>query len=805
VTFRADEVVRIRGARWRVTGQHAYPAASILEVEGCDAGNRGARTAFLLPCEPIAREPAVRAVEVVRPARWRRCARRLLAASASIDELRTPAAADIAVLPFQLEPALALVRGVASRVLVADEVGLGKTVQAGVAAAETLARVAGARVLVVAPAGLRDQWAAELEGRFHLDVARLDSAALARAARWSAGGNPWSACPLAIASIDYVKRPEVMRALEGLVWDLVVFDEAHGLSGRSDRRAAASAIAARARAVVLLTATPHSGDEASFARLRDIGAMGGSDRLAVFRRTRADAGLASRRRTAWLRVRPTEDEARMHRALTAYARLIWSHPDESRSAARLATIVLMRRACSSAASLARSVERRLALVAEAAGEGPARQFPLPLDDGCAPPDDDEPGAELAGRGLDDRDDEVRRLQEILDAARVAARRESKLRALVRLLGRVAEPAIVFTEYRDTLDRVVAALEGVATAELHGGLLPSARAEALGAFTAGAARVLVATDAASEGLNLHERCRLVINLELPWTPLRLEQRIGRADRIGQRRTVHAVHLVAAGTGEQHTVAALAARTARAWQSMARMRVAAAAEDDIARSVLGLGGDVEAGSPPPDPDPLVVVPDLREAARLEAERVLRARALLAGPPRGTTPDRPFAAIVRGRRRRAPRAYCVFRLEFVDGAGHPLWETLLALAAAPRAMPPARSAAVRAWIEQAVRQLSGVVAREQQAELARLGLACEALLATSAGRERAIMAAVAERHARMAAPLVQPGLFDRRAERLAAAQAAVRDEILDRCRQRLAALARAQAPSLGRRALAFAVLAG
>src|SRR5207244_8092968 len=99
------------------------------------------------------------------------------------------------------------------------------------------------------------------------------------------------------------------------------------------------------------------------------------------------------------------------------------------------------------------------------------------------------------------------------------------------------------------------LADFAPLQLHGGLTARERIDVLRQFTAGETRVLLATDAASEGLNLHHRCRLVVNLELPWTPLRLEQRIGRVDRLGQRRRVHAVHLVAMNADEESLAARL----------------------------------------------------------------------------------------------------------------------------------------------------------------------------------------------------------------------------------------------------------
>ncbi|MGE4055852.1 MAG: C-terminal helicase domain-containing protein, partial [Vicinamibacterales bacterium] len=126
--------------------------------------------------------------------------------------------------------------------------------------------------------------------------------------------------------------------------------------------------------------------------------------------------------------------------------------------------------------------------------------------------------------------------------------------------------IVFTEYRDTLDHVRRSLP-LPTAVVHGGLGRSERREAVRAFGKGAARVLLATDAAGEGLNLQEGCRIVINLELPWNPNRLEQRIGRVDRIGQRHTVHAFHLIAAGVGEEGILTSLQQRLTRARHDIA----------------------------------------------------------------------------------------------------------------------------------------------------------------------------------------------------------------------------------------------
>ncbi len=265
-------------------------------------------------------------------------------------------------MPFQLEPALAVTHGMASRILIADEVGLGKTIQAALIIAETLERTRHGRVLIVAPASLREQWQSELESRVGIDAWLADSASLARTGAAWGTSNPWAGRPVTITSIDFVKRPEVMRSLEALVWDTVVFDEAHGLTGHSDRAVAAGALARRARTVVLLTATPHSGDDRAFESLCRIGDRENEFPLLIFRRTRRDVGLDVSRRTTSLRVRPTLAERDMHRALQTYADKVRSERAPIADPAHLAMMVLTRRACSSASSLARSIERRLSLL-----------------------------------------------------------------------------------------------------------------------------------------------------------------------------------------------------------------------------------------------------------------------------------------------------------------------------------------------------------------------------------------------------------------------------------------------------------
>jgi SNF2 family DNA or RNA helicase len=477
-------------------------------------------------------------------------------------------------------------------VLLADEVGLGKTIQAGLIAAELLDRGAIERMLILTPAGLRDQWTRELADRFAIHTTTVDGPLLRRiATTLPIGVNPWLTVPLAVASIDYVKRAEVLPAVSACPWDLVIVDEAHGVAGDSDRHASVQALTAQAAYVLLLTATPHSGDRRAFASLCDLGASDATP-LAVFRRTRSDVGIGIRRRVHTMRVRPSAGELRMHALLAHYGDgLRAERQRDERGDPLLALSVLHKRAFSSAWSLAQSVERRLAALADGEAASLGEQLALPLGD---PTGDlvlaDEPPSWPEHLRMADSAHERRLLIALLSAARAASTAETKLRRLDALLRRTREPAVVFTEYRDTLAHVRRRLTRQ-TVVLHGGLTGEEREAALTAFAAMPAGVLLATDAAAEGLNLHAHCRLVINLEMPWNPMRLEQRIGRVDRIGQQRAVHAFHLIAADTGEMRILDRLRSRIAAAG---ADLGVSDPLGDDdehaIARLVI-VGGNID----------------------------------------------------------------------------------------------------------------------------------------------------------------------------------------------------------------------
>jgi superfamily II DNA or RNA helicase len=627
----AGPEVIIRGQRWHVLSRTRYEDCTALWLSGKEGANSGVHRTLLLPFDIVEERPAARMISVAASRRWWRHLHRHLWNQLPFAGLETLTGAGIDLHPYQIEPAIALHRHGQLRILIADDVGLGKTIQAAAALAQLARDEPDTRALVVCPAGLREQWRVELVQRFGLRGVVCDPDWLLDASRdLPPRVNPWSLPGIFITSIDLVKRPEVLRALEDVTWDLAIFDEVHACTPGTARLSAARALAERSRRIVLLTATPPDGDPEQLAALLSLGAPAGGAPALVFRRTRADVGLGRIRRSSLLAINLSAEEVAMHRLLQGYALQVWAEGTNrgDRRACLLSTL-LTKRALSSAFALALSIERRLALLG---GSAPIeRQLVLPLLDEDAI-EDAPPDAVVGARGLADQDHERSLLEELRQSALRAANAESKVRVLARFLARAGEPAIVFTEYRDTLGRI-ASLLPQARLQLHGAMLPGER-EAVQAAFAKAGGLLLATDAASEGLNLHHGCRLVLHYELPWNPVRLEQRVGRVDRLGQQRRVHEVMLVARHTAERLVLAPLVRRL-RAAQGRGGERRECLSESDVAAAIL----EGRAIAPVLSSPPLADAPSesLRRAAVSEANRLRGCRRLRttggAVPPRGT----------------------------------------------------------------------------------------------------------------------------------------------------------------------------
>ena len=780
--LRAGMIVHARRHRWRVVETRAYDDCQLITLSPLGPSNRGVETQLLVPFDAVEPIHTPRQLRIVRTPRWRRACRDLLSRGFSEAHLRAAAGAHIDLLPYQLEPAIALIRGHGCRLLLADDVGLGKTIQAGIAIAELRARGAADRVLIVTPAGLRDQWAEELWQRFDINADLVDVRGVAR--RVSAlpyGVNPWTTWPIAIASIDYVKRAEVLPAVAACAWDAIVVDEAHGLAGDSDRHEAVAALAARAAYVILLTATPHNGDARAFRSLCAIGGRG--DRLLVFRRTRDAIHPGARRRVHRLLVQPSDHERRMHALLVEFSRAVRAERGEGHRDMWLALAVLHKRAYSSARALQQTIARRLAAMEPESDV--AAQLALPLDALGESDATDEAPRWQPIISLRDRARERSLLTALAAAAEAAAGRETKLSALSRLLKRVAEPVIVFTEFRDTLARVARAIDRPAGV-LHGGLSRQERAAALRAFAEGEPAILLATDAAGEGLNLQRSCRTVINLELPWNPMRLEQRIGRVDRIGQHRPVHVFHLIAAGSGEHRLLGELQGRIVRARMDIGvpnplgdagihddidvDQRAAKLAIDDAWVPAAATAGQPREW-PGIDQQPSYQADAVLEARRVETERALKGTAI--GKTATQSNDQsPLAATVRNagtRRRLGGRILTIWEAGVEDGCGRCVLSETIAISVALTQRPHPRIDIQ--WLE---RFLSSVAPHLLPLVDAAAAPCCASaissvsmFIATRVARERRIAAMNAPR-------AFQQGLFDRRAHHAQAAAHSARQQI-------------------------------
>lgn len=749
------DVVWIRQRRWLVERSRLHGDVTHVDV----LSDRG-RASFLSPFDRIVASQRRTRLRDVSAAN---AVRRLAALVSSTTSARAPASAldaDMRLWAFQLEPAIAMIEGV-RRILIADEVGLGKTIQAGLAIGEVCRRRPTARVLVVVPASLGPQWADELARRFAIPAAGVDADELNRLSREGGrGDNVWRRQGVWICSIDFLKQPHVRAALPREPWDLVVFDEAHALCGDSQRYDAARALASRARALLLLTATPHDGDRERFDRLLELGALPrDTGELVAFRRTRAALGLARTRRVRWIPVRPTVAEREVLDALRQYERAAMraSRPasvGDVPDAVVLLLSVFRKRALSSMHALDISLRRRLTWIDCTTGDpGPEwRQIDL-FDTQSDAMSRDDAHALMGSTGLDVGRERLW-LCRLIRLTGVATAGESKMTALTTLLRRTTEPVVVFTEFRHTLDALQRELGGVRRLRsLHGGQTFAEQQHALRQFIDGDATLLVATDVASQGLNLQTRARWVIFFDLPWNPARLEQRAGRVDRLGQTRTVHATLMPRRHLAEADVLARIAKRVlnADAATQDAAFGDWHVTEDFVRRAVVA-GHPIPIHGPATSPGALLpVTPAWSRAARATARHLERQRRFRAHGPRRL--DAASCAFV-ARLDRLPgiSRLCVgdlgiYAVPLLDGTGDVVERRLVAVGFGAARVD-------RTWLRVHHHALSQLAAAAASARQRRLGRWLRRRAERFAATERALQ------DAREAAqPLSQFGLFDRR----------------------------------------------
>lgn len=499
---------------------------------------------------------------------------------------------------YQLVPVVMALEQEPVRLLIADDVGLGKTIEAGLVATELMARQRARRILVVTPANLREQWQQALERLFHMD-AYIISEQHRRLLEKSLppGANPWEHFPVLITSIDYAKQPAVSYAVLEQMWDLVIIDEAHNAARphRGTHEAPtvdmrrwefAKQLSARAHHLLLLTATPHNGYRDSFASLLemlDVDAAFGSPPDVEIERDRAVNHVVQRRRRdveEWFtrenqtspfpkRDDPKDQEVHVKlnsteaSAISAVERLgtfVLDNAQTGRRSGMLAkwtVLHLHRRALSSPAALCQSLlNRRDAvrrLIAKTTGsldeaaieEADARS--TVQDEELQFLTEEEAGVRLDRAPTTKAESLQRELQLLNDAWEQAKEwkpeRDSKLislksRVLPELLN-TSPRVILFTRYKDSLDYLRDQLSSLGDTEiltLHGDLSEGERREEFHKFERSKRGILIATDVISEGINLQHACAQIVHYELPWNPNRLEQRNGRVDRYGQREPI-----------------------------------------------------------------------------------------------------------------------------------------------------------------------------------------------------------------------------------------------------------------------------
>jgi superfamily II DNA or RNA helicase len=523
----------------------------------------------------------------------------------------------IRTLPHQIEAVyLKMLPQPRLRFLLADDPGAGKTIMAGLLVKELKLREAVDRVLVLCPAPLTIQWQDELlrwfGEPFDIIFSAVDQQQLI---------NPWQRSTQVIASLDYAKQDDVRERVWQQRWDLIIIDEAHKCSAYTKRSSSrgdeaektkryqlAERLSAQTDHLLLLTATPHHGDDdrfAHFVRLIDpdifpephrLGEKAGEIRSDILRMG-PDCPWALRRLKEDLRdlhggrlfpdrhahtvmFRLNREEYDLYKAVTAYINeFLPQATGRKKASVALVRTVLQRRLASSTMAIFESIRRRLekqqTLLQDLEELTPAQRAKrlAALQGRLVDAEQDEDDLDEDARDhlsdefitaveLDQLRAEIAALQELLARARkvrdhaadskLASLRECLAKAEFRELSDGRGKLLIFTEHRDTLTHLLRHLEewGYSTCEIHGGMNPHQRKRAQEEFRT-TQQICVATEAAGEGINL-QFCRLMINYDLPWNPTRLEQRLGRIHRIGQERDCHAFNFVAGESEEGQPV-------------------------------------------------------------------------------------------------------------------------------------------------------------------------------------------------------------------------------------------------------------
>lgn len=568
--FLPGNLVRARGREWVVQSDSRRDWLRLRPLSGADD-----ESIALIPeleLHPV--EPAT--FDWPDPARAGNHAAALLLRDALRLTLRAGAGpfrsfGNIAVEPrgYQLVPLLMALRLSTVRLLIADDVGIGKTIEAGLIARELMDRGEIARLAILCPPHLVEQWQNELETRFNLQAVALTSSSASRIERdLPHGVRLFDHHPVVVVSLDYIKSERHREQFLATAPECIIVDEAHTCAssgaGKQLRFELLQRLARDAqRHLILLTATPHSGDETAFYNLLSLldprfaalqGRMTASDPLRqelarhFVQRRRKDIvewqaethdgrGFPRRMKTE-LTYQLSGEWGAFFDAVQDYCRELAEtvEQQEQQGGARLiwyATLALLRCVASSPAAAVKALTTRLeGTVPDEALLGDERLHDGETDDLSG--SDLEPPAQVQ--------DAAPRLQALIaDAQRLSGKvGDPKLAALIRhidLLVKDGYHPVVFCRYIATAHYVAEHLKAAfpkATVDaVTGELTPEERRERVDELEDAEQRILVATDCLSEGINLQHLFTAVVHYDLAWNPTRHEQREGRVDRFGQQ--------------------------------------------------------------------------------------------------------------------------------------------------------------------------------------------------------------------------------------------------------------------------------
>ena len=479
----------------------------------------------------------------------------------SDDRIHVGHKAAMEYVPYQLDPARQALQQARQRILIADAVGLGKTLEAGVLVSELIARGRGRRILVLAVKSMLTQFQKEFWNRFTIPLTRLDSDGIRRVrSRIPTNHNPFHYYDKSIISIDTLKQTSEYRTyLESAYWDIIVIDEAHNVADRgtgSQRSRLAKLLSKQSDTLIMLSATPHDGKARSFASLMNIlDPTAITDPNDYRKEDFSGKGLVVRRFKKDIRnqVREAFRDRIVHEISVpagvaeedAYRALFNVRMAGATvvSGRDLFSVSLEKALFSSPAACLQTVNQRVE----------RRSSWLEKNPGHA--------SSPAVR------EEISTLEELKEALeRIDRKQDTRYQQLVRSI-RSGEP--FRWSGRDTDDRLVIFTERIATLEwlreglvkdlrlkgdqvatLHGGLIDREQQERVEAFgnSEKKVRLLICSDVASEGINLHFRCHRMIHYDMPWSLIVFQQRNGRIDRFGQRESPEIVYLVSESSNE-----------------------------------------------------------------------------------------------------------------------------------------------------------------------------------------------------------------------------------------------------------------